>query len=305
MHSGDEIMEIETVDDLIRILQEHPEWRQRLRDALLTEEEQQTPDRLRQMQEVLQQLLESHRQAIARLDRLEESHQQAIARLDKLEESHQKLWESHQRLWESHQRLEESHQQLWESHRQAIARLDKLEESHQRLIEEVRELRQIVDGLVQWSVKVDDQLSKLRGEVMELKFHQRASAILGYYVRRPKVINVGDVLNKLREAGQTFTQKEWSNLTAIGTMVSARHPSTGEQIYIAVEVSCMIYRDDVERISERARMLTERGVPTFPMVAGEGMAPDVADVAERMGVLVLLDGGARVTTGTWLDIEVS
>jgi len=343
MHLVNKQMQIQTVDDLIRILQEHPEWRDRLRDVLFTEEERRTPDRLREMQEVLQQLLESHRQAIARLERLEqsheqlweshrqaiarlerleqsheqlwESHRQAIARLDKLEESHRKLLESHEQLRESHEQLRESHEQLresheqlresheqlWESHRQAIARLDKLEESHRKLLEEVRTLREVVERLVQWATRADAQLNKLRGEVLELKFHQRAAAILGYYVRRPKVVNLADLLNRLLEEGHEFTQSEWSQLTAIDTLVSAKHPETGEQIYIAVEVSCMILPEDVERISQRARMLTARGVPTYAMVAGEGMVPEVTDLAEREGVLVLLDGAAWVASGTWLE----
>jgi prefoldin subunit 5 len=302
------MMEMHTVDDLIKILEEHPEWRERLRAVLLTEAEKQVPDRLSRVEEALDRLAQSHERAIDRLERLEasveklwESHQQALARLERLEASVEKLWESHQQALARLERLEASVEKLWESHQQALARLERMEESHQRLVQEVRDLKQVVERLVDWSVKVDDQLGKLRGEVLELRFHQRASAIFGYYVHRPRVVNLGDVLSRLKESGQEFTQREWAQLTAIDTLLSAKHPTTGKPIYIAVEISCVIHPNDVERICERAELLTQRGVPTFPVVAGEGVAPDALKIAEERKVLVLLDGGAQVSTNAWLN----
>lgn len=137
-------MEIHTVDDLIRILREHPQWRDRLRDALFTEEEKQIPDRLRRVEEALDRLTQSHERALLRLDRLEESHQQALARLDRLEASVERLWGS-----------------------------------HQQLLQEVRELRAAVERLTGWLEKLDTEVGKWRGYTLELRFHQRASAILG------------------------------------------------------------------------------------------------------------------------------
>lgn len=258
-------MDIRTVDDLVRILQEHPEWRERIREVLLTEEERQTPDRLRQLQDVLERLVESHREAIARLDRLEQSHQQAIARLDRLEESHQRLWESHRESVARLDRLEESLQKLWES--------------HQKLVQEVVELREAVAELTSWLKRLTDEVGKWGGYTLEIRFHQRVPAILGYYVRRPRVVDLGILMDDLRESGQEFTEEQWRDIAGIETLVSAKHPRTGEPIHVAIEVSWMIFPEDVQRISRRARQLTERGVKTLPVVAGEGITPDARDLA--------------------------
>ena len=265
-------MELHTLDDLIQILREHPEWRDRLRDVLFTEEEKQVPERLRRVEEALERLTQSHEQAIIRLDRLEasverlwESHQQALARLDRLEESVERLWES-----------------------------------HQQLLQEVRELRAAVERLTSWLEKLDTEVGKWRGYTLELRFHQRASAILGYYVKQPRVVDLGLFVEDLIDSGVPMEDKDKKEVLLIDELVSAKHPHTGEPIHIAVEVSWMVFPEDVERISRRAAILTEHGVKTFPAVAGEGITPDAKDLAQREKVLVILDGAVDMSSYSWV-----
>ncbi len=273
------MMELHTLDDLIQILREHPEWRDRLRDVLFTEEEKQVPERLRRVEEALERLTQSHERAISRLERLEasverlwESHQQALARLERLEASVERLWESHQQLWES----------------------------HQQLLQEVRELRAAVERLTSWLQKLDTEVGKWRGYTLELRFHQRASAILGYYVKRPRVVDLGLFVEDLIDSGVPLEDKEKKEVLLIDELVSAKHPHTGEPIHIAVEVSWMIFPEDIERISQRATILTEHGVKTFPAVAGEGITPDAKDLAQRKQVLVILDGAVDMSSYSWV-----
>lgn len=238
------MMEIHTVDDLIQILREHPEWRDRLRDVLFMEEEKQVPDRLRRVEEALDRLTHSHERAISRLERLEASHQQ--------------------------------------------------------LIEEVRELKQIVERLAGWVEKLSSEVSKSCGYTLELRFHQRASAILGYYVKRTRVVDLGLFVEDLIDSGVALEDKEKKEVLLIDELVSAKHPHTGEPIHVAVEVSWMIFPEDVERISRRAAILTEHGVKTFPAVAGEGITPDAKDLAQREKVLVILDGAVDMSDYSWV-----
>jgi hypothetical protein len=53
---------IRTVEDLIRVLEEHPEWRERLLAVLLGQEFLQVPARLDRIEAVLERLVESHEQ---------------------------------------------------------------------------------------------------------------------------------------------------------------------------------------------------------------------------------------------------
>jgi len=241
-------IEIRTVEDLVRVLKEHPEWRERVLEALLKAEFLQIP---------------------SRLDRIE-------AVLERLVESHERLWESHQQLWQSHLQLVESHQQL--------------QASHQQLVEEVRELRHIVEKLVDWVQRIETDVGKMKGRLLELDYLHRAPARFGYYVRRPRVINLGEFLEDLREQGHEFTQEEWTQLAMLDVLLQAQHPHTREPIYLAVEVSWILFPHNVQRALQRAEMLRARGVNAYAAVAGEGFVPEAHELAIQHKVLMITDG---------------
>ena len=322
---------IRTVEDLVRVLEEHPEWRERLLAVLLGQEFLQVPMRLDRIEAVLErlvqshellweshrQLQESHRQLQQSHQQLWESHQQALARLDRLEaivqqllDSHQQLQQSHQQLWESHQqalarldRLEaivqqllESHQQLWESHRQLQESHRQLLESHQMLVAEVRELRQTVEQLVNWMKRLDTDVGKLGSKLLGLDYLHRAPARFGYYVRRPRVVDLGHFLDDLREQGHEFSFDEWTQLSSLDVLLQAQHPHTREPIFLAIEVSWMLFPEDVERAHKRAEMLRAHGINAYAAVAGEGFVPEARDLAVQHKVLLLTDGMALTDT---------
>jgi uncharacterized protein YoxC len=322
---------IRTVEDLIRVLEEHPEWRERLLAVLLGQEFLQVPARLDRIEAVLERLVESHEQLWQSHRQLLESHEQLWQSHRQLLESHRQLLESHQQLWESHRQLQESHQQLWESHQQALARLDRLEkivqqlleshqqlwqshqqlweshrqlqeshrqllESHQMLVAEVRELRQTVEQLVNWMQRLDTDVGKLKGRVLELDYLHRAPARFGYYVRRPRVVDLGQFLEDLREQGHEFSFDEWTQLSSLDVLLQAQHPHTREPIFLAIEVSWMLFPEDVERAHKRAEILRARGINAYAAVAGEGFVPEARDLAVQHKVLLLTDGMAHFDT---------
>jgi uncharacterized coiled-coil DUF342 family protein len=315
---------IRTVEDLIRVLEEHPEWRERLLAVLLGQGFLQVPARLERIEAVLERLVESHEQLWQSHRQLLESHEQLWQSHRQLLESHRQLLESHQQLWESHRQLQESHQQLWESHQQALARLDRLEtivqqlleshqqlweshrqlqeshrqllESHQMLVAEVRELRQTVEQLVNWMQRLDTDVGKLKGKVLELDYLQHAPARFGYYVRRPRVVNLGHFLDDLREQGHEFSLDEWTQLASLNVLLQAQHPYTRETIFLAIEVSWMLFPDDVERARKRAELLRAHGINAYAAVAGEGFVPEARDAAVQHKVLMLTDGMALMDT---------
>jgi len=296
--------QIETVDDLVRILKEHPEWRERLREVLLTDEERQLPELVRELVSAVRELVQSHQQALTRLDRLEESqrrliqsHQQLIESHQQLSESHRQLVESHQRLSESHQQLVENHQRLSESHRQLVESHQRLSESHQQLVESHQQaiarldrLEAIVEDIRKVQVRLEADIAVLKGDVMELKFDRRGAALFGPHLRRPKVVPVADFVDELREAGHPLSEEEWGQLFALDGLLTGRHPRTGEQIYFAVELSWIIHHDDVQRAVERANLLRRCGIDAYPAVVGQGVHPDAGEALASNRVLMMLNG---------------
>ncbi|MCW5934070.1 MAG: hypothetical protein KIT45_07185 [Fimbriimonadia bacterium] len=316
------------MEEFARFLSESPKWRARMREALLETSEEHFDQRFDRLQETLDRLATSHAQSLERFDRLEESHvkaierlvrleatqNQAIERLDRLDESHAKAIERLDRLETTQNqaierlgKLEESHakaierlDRLDESHAKAIERLDRLDENQKQLWEELRELKEIVQRLVQWAERAETDIAKLKGYALELRFLDRAPGFFGYYMRKPKVVNIGRFLDELRDAGQTFTKEEWDQLVALDTLLSAVHPTTGDMVVLTIEVSWMIYPDDIECAHERAAILTSKGVTAFPAAAGEGIAPEALELAEKRKAMVLLDGRA-ITFGAFAN----
>jgi len=312
---------IETIEDLIRLLEERPEWRERLREVLLTPEERAIPAQLAQLIEAVRELSQSHRAALQRLERLEQSHQAAIERLERLEQSHQALLQSHydlrqsheaaiqrlERLEQSHQALLQSHYDLRQSHEAAIQRLERLEQSHYDLRqsheEAIRRLERLEETVARLAVTVEQgfqrfetEIAKLKGYTMEIRYQTRGPALFGRYVSRPRVVDLAQFIADLREQGCELSEAEWDELSAIDLLLSAKHPETKAPLYLAVEISWMLFVDDVERARERAAILRRCGVEAYPALAGEGITPEAQEMVSRFGILTLLGGRGLVRT---------
>jgi hypothetical protein len=105
--------------DLVRLLEQHPDWRAELRQLLLTEE-------ILTLPQVVRELAEAQRRAEERLGRVEE-------RLGRLELVVQELAEAQRRTEERLGRLELVVQELAEAQRRAEERLGRVEERLGRL----------------------------------------------------------------------------------------------------------------------------------------------------------------------------
>ncbi|MFN7162227.1 MAG: hypothetical protein ACK4NB_04125 [Fimbriimonadales bacterium] len=100
-------------EDLLQILNENPEWRERLRQAILTPGLVNLPSDLNQMSEMIRDLLEAHRRGEERISRIED----AIAQLA----------EAQRRTEERLNQLSEIVGDLVQTMREVIRRLERLE----------------------------------------------------------------------------------------------------------------------------------------------------------------------------------
>jgi len=114
---------LHSVEDIIRALQEHPEWREPLLNALLTDQYRQLPTRADRLEEALARLAEESAKTDQRLAemaaRMEESRRETDQRLRELSEK------TDQRLAEMAARMEESRRQTEEYLRQLSEKADK------------------------------------------------------------------------------------------------------------------------------------------------------------------------------------
>jgi len=251
-------MALETVEDIIRALQEHPEWREPLLNALLT-------DRYRQLP--------------SRADRLEE----ALARL--AEESirtDQKLRE----LAESLQRSKEENDRAFAELRVSLQRsMEENDRAFQEMREHTKWMKEENDRIIQ---QMQQDTAELKGYHLEDYYRHHATAILGRYFRSLKVVDKGEYLQKLHEQSP-IGDEEWKQLVSADLFLRGRYQPSGAEYVMAWEISWKIDRSDVQRAIQRAELLRRWESNTLPVVAGKDITQGARRMAQQSGVLVVLD----------------
>jgi len=250
--------------DLVRLLEQHPEWRAELRRLVLTEE-------LLSLPALVRELTEAQRSAGERLARLEE----AVTRLT---EAQQRADERLARLEEAQIRTEE--------------RLARLEEVVAQLAEAQRRTEETLQALIRRVDRIDSQVAGLRGESLERRYRERAGAYFGRLLRRVTALTdreLGDILDDAEEAGR-IGMEEAAEIRLSDVVVRGRRRTDSAEVYLVVEVSAGVGPGDVERAIRRAELFGRAlgpQVAVLPAVAGEQIMPEAARLAQERGDAVL------------------
>jgi len=296
----------ETLEDIIRALQEHPEWRQPLLEALLPERYQQLPERTDRLEQALTRLAEetekrfrqlaeqqeaNNRQIeslTAKMSQLAEHHRQIVARMDdltaRLEQLTARVDELTARVNDLTARLE----QLTARVDDLTARVNDLTARLEQLTARVDELTIRLDRLVERVDSIQKDVGELKGFHLESYYRANATAILGLFFRRLRVVDKGQMIDSLYDQ-RPLSKQEWEQILAIDLLVTGRRRTTDEEWLMVWEISWTVDESDVERALERAAVLRERGWNTLPVVAGKGVTGNARSLAESHGVLVVLD----------------
>ena len=308
--------------DLIRLLEEHPEWQTELRRLLLTED-------LLDLPALVHELLQAHQRSDERLARLEtsvaeltettrqlvETSKRHEERLARLEASVAELVEVTRRHEERLARLEASVAELTETTRQLVEtskrheeRLARLEASVAELTETTRQLvaitRRHEEQLAGLTTKVDrldervsvleKKMERVEGISFERHYRDHAAAFFGRLIRRIRVLSsqaVDKLLEEPLERGK-ITWDERDDVLKSDVILRGRRPEDGTEVYLVAEVSVGVGHDDVKRAVRRAKILRRAlECPVIAAVAGERIASkEVAEHARSVGVWQVLDG---------------
>jgi chromosome segregation ATPase len=295
--------------DLVRLLEQHPEWRAELRRLVLTEE-------LLSLPALVRELAEAQRGAAERLARLEEAQIRTEERLARLEEAVIRLTEAQQRTDERLARLEEAQirteerlarleeaqirteerlARLEEAQIQTEERLARLEEIVAQLAEAQRRTEETLQALIRRVDRIDSQVAELRGENLERRYRERAGAYFGRLLRRVTALTdreLGDILDDAEEAGR-ISMEEAAEIRLSDVVVRGRRRTDSAEVYLVAEVSAGVGPGDVERAIRRAELFGKALGPqmvVLPAVAGEQIMPDAARLAQERGVQIIPDG---------------
>ena len=262
--------------DLVRILEEHPQWRAELRRLVLSEELLRLPEELASFR------AESER----RFARLEEALAALAERVDALTERVDQLAARVDELAQAQRRTEERLEAL-------TARVDSLTERLEALTARVDALTQRVDKLAQVQERMLVDLGRLKGRDKEREFREKAPAYFGRHVAGLRVLSPGELSQLLEPALESglLSFDEYEQVLASDLVATGRLRSTGEEVYLVAEVSWGVGAGDLERALRRARYLGRLGRRALAAVGGEEVLPGVEEEALAKGVIVVIDGG--------------
>lgn len=262
---------VDEFQDLIRLLEQHPEWRADLRRHVLSDE-------LLELPAIVRQLAEQMTALTARVDQLAEQVAGLTARVDQLAEAQVR---TEQRLG----RLESAVEQLAEAQARTEQRLGRLEAAFERL-------EGVVERLVEAQGRTETRVGGVEGEVLEARYARRGQAYFSRLARRLRTMDAGVLADLLDDAvGEgRLEAAERHAVLQTDLVLAGRRRDDDAEVYLLAEVSAVIDPHDVERAAERARLLEKLGRTVMPIVAGRQIDAEVALLAREGGVWQVLDG---------------
>lgn len=256
---------VQDFHELVRLLNEHPEWREELRRLVLADDLLRLP--------ALMQDLAHHTQLLAEAQQRTEAQVQALAaRLEALAARVEALTAQVEALAEAQQRTE-----------QRVAEL--AEHTDRRL----SELQARLDEVVR-------DLGQLKADNLEHLYREGASSYFSAVVTHLRLLRGHELDQVLVAAAESavITWEERDDVLRADLVARGRLRSTGQETYLVAEVSWGVAPRDVERAHRRAEILGRAsGLAVAAVVAGRSILPEAAQLAQSLGVAQVVDGAMQ------------
>ncbi len=216
-----------------------------------------------------------------------------FSRLERLVE---RIAEEQAQLSKDVQKLTEQVQQLVEAQRRNEERFSRVESDIAELKTDVAVLKTDV-GVLKTDVAVlktvvavlKTDVGHLKGDSLERKYRDKAPAYFGRLVRKAKVVDINRLWDRLETH---LSEQELDDVLLIDLIVKGRSkacPETGD-LYLAIEISAVVDRHDVERAQRRAALAQKAGFTTIPVVAGNELTAGAEQAARTQNVAIVQNG---------------
>lgn len=260
----EKVLHIKTIEDFERILFERPEWKERIRKLILTEELINLP-------------AEFNRFARDEIKSIEKKVDNNSSDLKVLRQDVEVLREDVEILKEDVTVL-----------KQDVAELKKDVEI---LKQDVAVLKQDVAELKKDVAELKDTIAELKGEFLELRVRDRIGAFLGKLFSKIRLIDFSDFADILYEAKEKgkIEEKEIYEALKIDAIAEAymRKPEK-KKIYLAIEISYVVDKKDIERAASRAEIVSKAyEIECIPIALGKKTTKGAQSLSDRLTVLVI------------------
>ena len=203
-------------------------------------------------------------------------------RIERVEAALVRLAEAQARTEERLDRLEAAVERLAEAQARTEERVNQLAEAQARTEQQIQALVQRMD-------KFEDIQSRMRGDLLELTYQRRAGSYLGRVLRRVRAWVPFELEEELEPR---LSESDYLDLLRADLLMRGQPRERREiaEVWLAVEVSAVVDRGDVERAVRRAGHLRKAGYVALAAVAGEQATEGAEDMAQREGAVMVLDG---------------
>ena len=251
-----------------------------------------------QLKAALVALAEAQRRTEAGLQRLEVAVEQLAEAQHRTEGRLDRLGQVVAELAEAQRRTEARLEELAKAQQRTEARLDRLEDALERLAEAQQRTEEEIQKLAGVQSDMQATIAAIKGSLLEMVYRERAGTYLGPFLRRVQVFAPYKLED---EVGPHLTWEEFREFLRLDWVVKGRPRWVKEApwVWLAMEVSAVVDRHDVERALKRVALLRKAGLLAMPAVAGEEATKGAVDMAEDEGVVVVVDGWARFWEKAW------
>ena len=178
-------------------------------------------------------------------------------------------------------------------------RLDRLEEGQQRTEERLDRTEERLDRIETTVNRLDGAVGNLSGSDFEFKLSRRIRSIFTqrFELRRPRIIlsarhDMSDEFSdKLEDAVEQnlISDSQRQRIDRTDIIIRAQRKSDRVWIWIAVEASISIHRDDIDRARQSALALTAAfGEPAVPVAVGQRIDPPETQHAQTANVHIAI-----------------
>jgi hypothetical protein len=282
---------VEDFRDLIRLLEERPEWRVELRSLLLTQGLLALPDQVAafraETDRRFRELVEAQQRTEVQVAALAEAQKRTEAEVASLAEAQKRAEVRLGQMEERTGRLEEALACLTETQQHTEVQVAGLIEAQQQMTAQLAALTRVVRTLT-------DEVRELKGDSLERRYRDRAVSYFARLVRRCRVLSPEEVAALCEDsvAQGLLSVAEAEDVTWADLVVRGRRREDGQEVLLVVEISWGVGPQDVERAAARAALLSKAGLAALPVVAGKTITDEADRLARTRQVWQVLDGHA-------------
>jgi YesN/AraC family two-component response regulator len=261
---------VEEFHDLVRILEERPEWRSELRRLILTDHLLALPEQMTELRAYTEQ----------RFQALAAAQQRTEERLTALVAAQQRTEERLTALTAAQQRTEE--------------RLTALTAAQQGTEERLATVSTQLADLILVVRTFATDLGELKGRNLEYAYSTKVYAYFSRIVRRAHALSPDELTSLLEDAidRRVLSEEQAQDVSLADVIVRGRRRTDGAEVFLVVEISWGVGPQDVERAMRRASLLAHTGTPALPVVAGTWVTSEAANLARAQQVWQLTNGHA-------------